>query len=357
MIYLLHGPDELLRSERLDALRVALGAPELAELSVTWLDGRKASVAEVRHHCDALPFLTARRLVIVSGLLAQLRRRQQAGKKKGDAAEEEEGELGRGGEREKTKGRGGEEARDALLAYLAELPETTDLALVEAESVARNERVYKELARLAEAGRAELVLCEAPEERDLPDWVLRRARQKGGAIEREAAFDLATSIGRNLRLLDSELDKLITYRGGAGPIGREDVRLLTPYTQEANIFDMVDAIGQQDGPKAVRLLRELVRDGAAPLYLLSMIVRQFRILVQVADQMSLGRGKEEIAKAIGLHPFPTQKAMQQCRHWRMHDLEAAYDQLLAVDLAIKTGKLPDDLALDLLVIELSQRRP
>lgn len=347
MIYLLHGPDELLRSERLDALRAALGAPELAELSTTWLDGRKTSMAEVRHHCDVMPFLTARRLVVVSGLLAQLRRRQQAGKKKGNAAAEDE--TGKGSTR-------ADADRDALLAYLAELPETTDLALVEAENVPRNERTFKEVARLAEAGRAEIVPCEAPEERDLPEWVLRRARQKGGVIEREAAFDLATSIGRNLRLLDSELDKLITYRSGAGPIRREDVRLLTPYTQEANIFDMVDAIGQQNGPKAVRLLRELVRDGAAPLYLLSMIVRQFRILVQVADQMSLGRGKDEIAKAIGLHPFPTQKAMEQCRHWRMHDLEQAYDQLLGADLAIKTGKLPDDLALDLLVIELSQRK-
>ena len=33
-----------------------------------------------------------------------------------------------------------------------------------------------------------------------------------------------------------------------------------------------------------------------------------------------------------------------------------HDRLLATDLAIKTGKLPDDLALDLLVVELSQRR-
>lgn len=347
MIYLLHGPDELLRSERLDAIRAALGEPELAELSTSTLDGRKASVAEVCYHCDVMPFLTARRLVIVSGLLAQLKRRQQGGKKKADAAEA--GESGKGAVR-------ADADRDALLSYLPGMPPTTDLALVETESVARNERPYKELARLAEAGRAEIVLCEAPEERDLPDWVLRRAKHRGGAIERDAAFDLATSIGRNLRLLDSELDKLVTYRGGAGPIRREDVRLLTPYTQEANIFDMVDAIGQQDGSKAVRLLTELQRDGAAPLYLLSMVVRQFRILVQVADQMSLGLGKEEIAKAIGLHPFPTQKAMEQCRRWRMSDLEAAYDKLLAADLAIKTGKLPDDLALDLLVVELSQRR-
>jgi DNA polymerase-3 subunit delta len=346
MIYLLHGPDELLRSERLTVLRAALGAPELADLSTSTLDGRKTAVAEVCYTCDVVPFLTPRRLVIVSGLLAQLKRRQQAGKKKGEAAPDDE--AGKGSTR-------ADADRDALLSYLAVMPETTDLALVEAETVARNERPYKELARLADAGRAEIVLCEAPEERDLPDWVLRRAKQKGGAIEREAAFDLATSIGRNLRLLDSELDKLLAYRSGAGPVRREDVRLLTPYTQEANIFDMVDAIGQQDGPKAMRLLRELERDGAAPLYLLSMIVRQFRILVQVADQMGQGLGKEEIAKAIGLHPFPTQKAMDQCRRWRMSDLEAAYDRLLATDLAIKTGKLPDDLALDLLVVELSQR--
>ena len=346
MIYLLHGSDELLRSERLAAIRAALGEPELAELSTSWLDGRKTPVAEVCYHCDVVPFLTPRRLVIVSGLLAQLKRRQQAGKKKGEESVEDE--AAKGSSRANAD-------RDALLSYLATMPDSTDLVLVEAEAVPRNERPYKELARLAEAGRAEIVLCEAPEERDLPEWVARWAKQKGGAIERDAAFDLATSIGRNLRLLDSELGKLITYRAGSGSIRREDVRLLTPYTQDANIFDMVDAIGQQDGPKAVRLLSELQRDGAAPLYLLSMIVRQFRILVQVSDQMSLGLGKEEIAKVIGLHPFPTQKAMQQCRHWRTADLDAAYDKLLETDLAIKTGKLPDDLAVELLVVELSGR--
>ena len=40
----------------------------------------------------------------------------------------------------------------------------------------------------------------------------------------------------------------------------------------------------------------------------------------------------------------------------MAELKAAYDRLLETDLAIKTGKLPDDLALDLLVVELSSAR-
>lgn len=343
MIYLLHGPDELLRSERLETIRAGLGAPELAELSTTWLEGRKASVNEVCYHCDVVPFLTERRLVIVSGLLAQLKRRQQAGKGKTDEARAEATPSRAEGE------------RNALLAYLPTLPTSTDLVLNEGEKLAQNDAFYREIARLSAAGQAEILLCEAPDLRDLPDWVLRRARQRGGTIERDAAFDLATSIGRNLRLLDNELDKLLIYRGGAGPIRREDVRLLVPYTQEANIFDMVDAIGQGESAKAVRLLQELLRDGAAPLYLLSMIVRQFRILVQVSDLMGGGLGKDAIAKAIGLHPYPTEKAMQQARRWRIAELQAAYDYLLEADLAIKTGKIADTLAVELAVVELGKR--
>ena len=243
-----------------------------------------------------------------------------------------------------------------MLAYLPDVPDTTDLILVEATPVPGNDKVVKALKRLAEQGQAALVVCDAPEDRDLPAWIIDRTRRKGGEIEPAAAYDLATSVGRNLMLLDNELNKLISYRGGAGPIRKADVRLMTPYTQEASIFDMVDAIGQRNSAEAARLLRELERDGAAPLYLLAMITRQFRILVQVTDLQGSGLNKYEIGSKIGLHHFPTGKAMQQSRNWHMADLLDAYDRLLETDLTIKTGKLPDDLALDLLVLGLCEAR-
>lgn len=343
MILLIHGPEELLRSERLAALRAALGPAEMAELSTTWLDGRKVSVAEVRHHADAMPFLTAKRLVVVEGLVAQINKRAQAGGKAKRKPSDDQ--------------RRNEQGIDELLLCLDQAPETTDLALVEAETLGKRDRVHKRVEELASQGRGEIVACEAPEQKDLPAWVIQRARAKGAEIEGAAAFDMAAFIGRNLRLIDSELEKLVAYRAGEGPIRRDDVRLLVPYAQEANIFDMVDALGRQDGAAAVRLLRELERDGAAPLYLLAMITRQFRILIQVGDEMARNPGADKyaIGKAIGLHHFPTSKAMTQSRRWRMADLEAVYDRLLETDLAIKTGKMPDDMALDLLVVELSQR--
>lgn len=344
MIYLIHGPDELLRSEALAPLRTALGPAEMAELSTTWFDGRKASVSEIVHACDALPFLTPRRLVIVEGLISRLSRRGKGEEEAGAAEEEPAGDISAAGR-----------DRAALLAYLPQLPETTDLALVETATLPRTNPVVRKVEELARQGRAQVVLCDAPPQAELPAWIVQRAQRKGATIERAAAQELATYVGRNLRLLDNELEKLIAYRSGQGAITQRDVRLLTPYTQEASVFDLVDAIGRRDGPTALRLLRELEQGGAAPLYLLSMIVRQFRILLQVGDLAAQGMGKDAIAEALGLHPYPTQKAMQQSRQWRPADLEAVYDRLLATDLAIKTGKLPDDLALELLVVDLCQR--
>ena len=350
MITLLHGPDDLLRSEHLATLRAALGPAEMADLSMTWLDGRRTTVGEIRHHADAMPFLTPRRLVVVEGYLAQLRRRIRSGKGKQDEDERDD-------ENDTPENlSAAAQDREQLLAYLPDVPDTTDLILVEATPVPGNDKVVKALKRLAEQGQATLVVCDAPEDRDLPAWIIDRTRRKGGEIEPAAAYDLATSVGRNLMLLDNELNKLVAYRGGAGPIRKADVRLMTPYTQEASIFDMVDAIGQRNSAEAARLLRELERDGAAPLYLLAMITRQFRILVQVTDLQGSGLNKYEIGSKIGLHHFPTGKAMQQSRNWHMADLLDAYDCLLETDLAIKTGKLPDDLALDLLVLGLCEAR-
>lgn len=355
MITLLHGAEELLRAEHLAKIRAALGPAELAELNMTWLDGPKTSVEEVCYYCDVMPFLAPRRLVIVDGLLARLARGSQAGKKGRPPASA----LAPAGDLADAPAETHALAKDRreLLAYLPQLPETTDLVLIEAEEPSSGDPVVKLLAELAKQGRAAIVPCQAPPVAELPAWITRRAQEKGARIDRAAAQDLATFVGRNLRLLDNELEKLAAYCGGARPITSKDVRLLVPYAQEANIFDMVDAMGRRDQATALRLLRELERDGAAPLYLLSMIVRQFRILLQVSDLMSQRLDKDAIARHIGLHPYPTQKAMQQCRLWRSQDLADAYDRLLETDVAIKTGKLPDDLALDLLVVELSQARP
>jgi DNA polymerase-3 subunit delta len=321
MFYVFHGPDELSRTEALAKLRDQMGDPSLAELNTTVLDGDSLTLGQLREVCDALPFMSDRRLVIVHNYLTR---------------------LGGGGKR-----KGG--PLDDLVDYLPTMPDSVRLIFVEAEALPKKHPVLK-LAEKHEKGHVQAF--GGPGRGELTGWVATRVEAKGATIERPAADALAVAVGDDLRLLDSEIEKLAIYVGDERPITADDVGLLVPYAGTANVFAMVDAIGRRDGRTALRLLHKLLDENAAPLYLLSMIVRQFRILIQVKELSAGGLASSTIAKRAGLHPFVAEKAGRQAMNFSMGQLEVIYARLLETDLAIKTGQVEDVLALDTLVAAL-----
>jgi len=329
MIYLFHGEEEFGKSERIAALKARLG--DLAEMNTVTLDGRNLSRETLLHHCDVPPFLGDFRLVVVEDLLTRLDKKGPDNKPVASSRE----------------------YLAWLADYLPTMPETTVLVFKESKKIGARNPVLKAIQALGERG--EVVLFETPKLKrgELARWVAQHAKEKGIRLGPGVAESLATFIGPNLRLIDSELEKLALYAGDRA-VTRDDVRLLCPYAKEASIFDMVDALGNRRTPVAFRLLAQMRSQGAHPLYLLSMIVRQYRILIQVKDYMSRGMKLSEIASALKLHPYPTEKAMHQARNYTPDQLQRIYDRLLETDVAIKTGKLEANLALDVLVVELAR---
>ncbi|RLC65982.1 MAG: DNA polymerase III subunit delta [Chloroflexi bacterium] len=326
MFYLFHGEDEFSRAEAVQNLKQRMdGDPAMVDLNTAILDGRKITLGELRHACDTIPFLADRRLVIVEGLLGAL------------SAQEK---------------RRSKEILDELVAYLPHLPPTTRLILVENRRISQKHPVYQ-LALAEECGHVQEFV--PPRQNALPRWITKRAERHGGQITPPAAGELAAFVGNDLRLLDQELAKLVAYTGGERPISVDDVHLLVSYAQEANVFHMVDALGRRDGRTAMRLLHQLL-DKQKPLALLGMIVRQFRILVQVKELSERGLGQREITDKLKLHSFVVEKGLRQARNFSMAQLEKVYDQLVETDVAIKTGRLDPVLALDLLVAGLSRTR-
>jgi DNA polymerase-3 subunit delta len=319
MFYVFHGPDELSRTEMLTELKAQMGDPSLADLNTVLLDGNSVTLGELRQACDALPFLSDRRLVIVNNYLARV------------------GGRGKGTELE------------ALADYLPTMSDTVRLVFLEGETLPQTHPILK-LAEKHPAGQVRAF--GGPARGELNGWIVRRVERKGSTIERPAADALAVAVGDDLRLLDSEIEKLIIYTGGQHAITTAEVELLVPYAGEANVFGMVDAIGRRDGRTALRLLHKLLDAGETPLYLLSMIVRQFRILIQVKELAAQGLAVSTIAKRAELHPFVAEKAQRQAMNFSMGQLEVIYARLLDTDLAIKTGRMEDVLALDTLVAAL-----
>jgi len=330
MFYLFHGEDEYSRSLAIAKMKARLGDPTTVDLNVTLLDGKKATLDELMHACDTVPFLAEKRLVIVNDLAARFE--PKAARRKGES-EQDRAFL------------------QALGEYLSRLPESARLVFLERKKISRGNPIHG----LALSGaRGYVKEFRPPKGRAVNHWIANRVQEKGGRIEPGAINLLGAFVGNDLRLLGQEIDKLLTYTGGERPIREPDVQSLVSYVQEADIFQMVDALGKRDTRQAMELLHRLLEDGQPPLYLLYMITRQFRILLRVKELLGKGTSAADIKGLLRLHPFVVEKTVKQAPNFSTAQLEAIYHRLLEIDLAVKTGAMEPRLALKVFVTELER---
>jgi DNA polymerase-3 subunit delta len=241
---------------------------------------------------------------------------------------------------------------DKLKDYLTGLPPTTRLIFVESQVLPESHAILKLAQSEEKEKRAHLRAFHLPKEAALSGWIQRHARDLGGWVSPDAADLLAALVGRDLRLLDLEIDKLLLYVNGERPVQAADVRRLVSRAREESVFDLVDCIGRRQTDQALRLVHHMLEDEAEPLQILGMIGRQVRILIEVSELRAQGLAPPEIAARLKLHPFPVSKALDQVKNFQMAQLEAAHERVVETDWAIKTGRLEDRLALDLLVVNL-----
>jgi DNA polymerase-3 subunit delta len=192
--------------------------------------------------------------------------------------------------------------------------------------------------------------------RELKTWIRQRVKVEGGDITPQAVNLLAELIGGDLWAMDGEIQKLLLY-SQERPISEDDVRQLVSCIQEASIFALVDAVAEGRTELAQRILHRLYDEGVAPIYILTMITRQFR-LIALARDLGKGLSRLQIQDRLGLKSsYGLDKTLSQAKLYDFEGVKRVYDKLMETDLAIKTGKYSDKLALELLVTELACLNP
>ncbi len=344
MWYVFHGPNALARDEEIARMKAKLGEPDMASLNTTIIE-RAALLRDLITACDAMPFLTDKRLVIASGFLGMLGSPKSKSKK--DAGKSD-----------------GPSPLEGLLAYLPAMPDTTRLVFAEDGTLAETHPLLKLAAGDGSNGHVKLFGLPA----DPARWVVERARHKGSEISPEAARLLSTKINRGssndrdhfdtdsrtyLYKLDNELEKLASYALGRR-IETKDIEALVPDEDVADIFKFIDAMSLRDAGAAYRVMRGVIVRGESPLVVLSHLARQTRLLISAKDYPNLN--SDQLAQTIGVHPFVAKKAAQQAGRFSLRELESAHAALLDADIAIKTGAMDENTALDLAVAALCGER-
>ena len=336
MLYIFHGEDDFSISREVQRIKVGLGNPEALAISTTVLDGRHLTLKELREGCNTAPFLSPNRLVLVNGLLERFEPKQSK-------------ELPRSARNKASKGVVKSESLSlpwqGLVSCIKQMPASTVLVLIDGKISGQNP-LLKNLS-------PKVLVKVFPLLRgnNLKAWIKRRVEDGSGNITPEAVNLLAELTGGNLWVMNGEIEKLLLYAEGR-TITHDDVKRLTSYSQEANIFNLVDAIIASQIGTAQGILYRLYREGASATYILAMITRQFRLIAQVKD-MTPGLSRSQIQDRLGLKSsFSLDKTLEQAESYSLERIKEAYNKFLETDLAIKTGKYNDELALELLVADL-----
>jgi len=183
---------------------------------------------------------------------------------------------------------------------------------------------------------------------ELTTWVKAEVSSRSGDISREAATHLVALTGGDLWQIDQEINKLIHYKAGqklglgeaAVPdkIELGDVRDMVVGVFDEQVFALTDALSMRNRPLAAKLLEEQLRGGESEEYLLHMVTRQFKILVQVRQALDSGLIGKKIATELKLHPFVAQKSVGQVRNFSLEQLKKILLQLIDIDYLVKTGR-------------------
>ena len=293
MLYILAGPDEFSLTRSLHEIKSRLGDATVLATCTTVLEGQKVTLDEIRNACQTIPFLAEKRLVIIEALIERFES---------------------GARTERPRGSRASQQQDAspFVSCLATIPETTVAVLVEREIPNLAKGPFKDLA-----DRAEIKTFPLLKDSKLTSWAQQAVNQCGASISAPALELLTQTTGSNLRVIANEVDKLAAFTRGRR-IEAGDVKLLVGYSQEASVFAMIDAIVESRVEAAAQVLQQLLRQGAAPAYLLFMLDRQFRMIIRAKNMRAQRKPDNEIQTKLGLiNDFAFRRTMAQAERYSL----------------------------------------
>lgn len=318
-VYALSGDEDFLkRLARERVVDAALGGDD-PSFAVTVYPGDRLEFSTVRNDLDTLPFLARCRVVVVENADPFVT-----------------------------------EHRAALKQYAAE-PSATGVLVLEVKTFPETTKLAKALPDAAKVSCKSLPAYRVPAW--CVEWAKTRHKKKLAADAAEVLVELA---GTSMGLLDQELGKLAGVVGERPGITVEDVQRFVGRSRSADVFRILDAIGDGRPGEALSILEELFAEGEDPMAVLGPLTAQLRKLAAVG-RLHLNEGLP-LGPAMDAAKVPAwDKARmsfeRQLRHLGRRRLERLTGWLAEINLGLKGGNpLPERVQVERLVVMLARPR-
>ena len=236
--------------------------------------------------------------------------------------------------------------REELEAYAAD-PDPVNAVLVVARSVARIPTLAKALAAAGEK-----VELKPPADHDERAWdalVADEFRRLGRRADASAFAAVRAHAGTDAGAVASQVATVHHTAEPKRTVTAEDVEAVLAGQGRVSAFAVADGITVRDPQAALMALRGAMGAGEAPLRIVGALTFRLRQLLQA-------RGGD--AREIGIPPGRLAHLKREAQTFNPGELAWCHDRLARLDLELKGSDLPDDVLMDVAVVELAtSRRP
>jgi DNA polymerase-3 subunit delta len=312
-VYLIHGQEDLLLERAVTRLRDRLSAVANVEFNMDVFEGPHAEAEAVVGAANTFPFDSERRLVIVWDVDKM-----------------------------------GAEGVQPIVEYCADPAEHTVLVLV-ARKVARNTRLYKAVDALGG-----VFEYKALKRSEYPGEVAALFEAKGRTVDREAAEALVAAVGRDLRMLATEVEKVVAHAGDKERLTAEDIREVVAETSPVSVFEFLDALGARDCRESLRLLARLLAEGERLLGVHAMAVRHVRSLLGARALLDRNATKQQMVTGLSRPDWQVRNLVRQAERFREEELVGALEGAALAEEEMKTSRTEPRLAFERWVVSVCE---
>lgn len=325
-VHLLYGPEDYLIEEEIQRMLNQALSPKERGFNLHLFSGEEHGAQEILQTAQTLPMFSPYRFILI---------------READRFDEEQVE--------------------ALMGYIQNPSPFTYLAMC-GQTLGPWKRYQREIEK-----RGKVIEFPRLRGRGLVSWVRKRMEEKGKIISEEAAGYLVEVVGDHLQDLDNGLEKIFLSVGEKKKIELSDAEVITSEVKVSTVFDLTDAIGQQNLKKAMNILEKALesktipfkreepvskrKDDPVPL-LVGMMSRHYWNILRVKEMASGRKNLEEMAKALRMPAWSVKKLLDQGRSFSIPSLREGILKCHQTDLAVKRGKGPKNLRMEKLLIDL-----
>ncbi len=184
-------------------------------------------------------------------------------------------------------------------------------------------------------------------QKELPATVLKIAKEKGLSLDNQSASFLTEQLGVNLRLIDSELEKLkIAIHPKKQPT-KEDIKNICVSSDD--VFALADLLAQNNTNKAIEQFKKLT-ERRHYLEILSVLQSNIQRFIFIKNYSQLASEKD-IASQLNMNEYIVKLTNDKLKTVQLKRLVEIKNNLTHAEFNVKSGKItPAELAVEIALL-------